>query len=143
MVVRVRFIGWLLPLMMCISAVWTVIGCSTSDPNPILAFGRIMTDESDLDEDSYEYNPNGHAYVRIINTSDNSVIAETKVNNIQVLPQPYQIRMKYNEAFTDYWAEYAITCEYYNSASDNTVDMRCRQALDIRSYDRKIDLNIR
>ena len=60
-----------------------------------------------------------------------------------MLPQPYQIRMKYNEAFTDYWADYAIECKYYNSAEDNTVDMQCREELDIRSYDRKIDLYIK
>ena len=140
-----RLISVLLSLVMCTSVIITSIGCA-DNTTPILAYGRIMTEEDSDDDDDYNnynnYNPDGHAYVRIIKTSDNSVIAETKVSDIQVLPQPYQIRMKYNEAFTDYWSGYAIECKYYNSAEDNTVDMQCRQEIDIRSYDRLIDLII-
>ncbi len=140
---RVKFIGWLLLLVMSFSAVCTFTGCEASDPTPILAFGRIIPPEIGDEDEDYDYNPDGHAYVRIIKTSDESIIAETEIRDIQVLPQPYQIRMKYNEAFTDYWSGYAIECKYYNSAEDNTIDMQCREELDIRSYDRLIDLNIK
>jgi hypothetical protein len=138
-IVQMKFAGsiYIMILIMLMSVVF--VGCSEDDDIPVLARGLIQVEN----EEEFGCNAGCHAYVKIINTSADSVIAETKVTDIVYMPKYYEIKMKYHKAFTDYWAEYVIHCDFYNSDSDNTVDLQCTEKLDIRSYDRNINLDIR
>ena len=138
---RVRHSYLLLSFFMIMLMTATFLGCNETEAEntPVLARGLINVE----DNDSFGCKPGCHAYVKIVKISDDSVIAETKLESIQYMPKYYEIRMPYRVAFKDYWSDYAIRCDFYNSKEDNTVDLSCSKSIDISSYDRNIDLDIR